>query len=140
MAITPIESQQSAFKRGDGGGPEAFTTVCGVISFTFPDGSAAEIDTTDLCSVAKGKMMGLPDEGQVSLELNYDPTDAQHTGLQDDRKNRTKRNFQVVLTDASSTTFAFSGYVLSFSISTAVDDIVKASCTITIDGEITRTP
>ena len=138
MASQAIESQGVQIKRGDGGGPETFTLVPEVTRVDGPSGSAAVIDVTSLDSTAKEKLMGLHDEGQITLEMNYLPADAQHQGLQDDRTNRTKRNFEVVFTDAGNTKLSFAAYVLNFNISSQVDDKVTAACTLEITGQVTR--
>jgi len=133
-----LESQGVVFKRGDGATPiEVFTAVGEVTSFSGPGGSASVIDVTSLASTRKEKRMGLPDEGQLTIELNFDPTDTAQMGLKADRAARVLRNFELVLTDASTTTLSFSGYVLNFSISGKVDDKITASCTIEITGEVT---
>ena len=137
MATNALKSQGVALKRGDGGGTEVFTTIGEVFSITGPGGSATVIDATHFQSTAKEKIMGLPDEGQVSLEMNLDPTDAEQTGLRSDRDAQTLRNFQLVLTDGGSTTISFSAYVMTFSISMAVDDKITASVTLEISGSAT---
>jgi predicted secreted protein len=114
--------------------------VAEIISFTGPGGAASVIDDTHLASTAREKRMGLPDEGQISLEMNLVPDNSQHLGLKDDRNNRTKRAFKIILTDTGNMELSFSGYVLNFSIAGAVDDVVKASIVIEIDGAVTWTP
>jgi hypothetical protein len=138
MATTSIESQGVQLQRGDGGGPEVFTLVGQITSIDGPSGSAAVIDVTTLDSTAREKRMGLPDEGQVTLEVIYDPANVQQEGLRSDRAARTLRNFQVVLTDLGSTTFSFSAFVLEFSRALSVDAVVTASITLEITGAETK--
>jgi len=132
-----LESQGVLFKRGNGASPEVFSTVGQVVSFSGPSGSAAVIDVTNLSSTAKEKLMGLHDEGQISLEMNLDPADTAQMGLKTDRSNRTLRNFTLTLTDSPATVLSFSGYVLNFNIGGSVDAVITASVTIEIDGAVT---
>ena len=137
MATNALVTEGVVLKRGDGGTPEVFTAVAEVVSFTGPGGSATVIDATHLASTAREKLMGLPDEGQFSMELNLVPSDAQQIALKDDRVNRTKRNFQLLLTDVGPTTLSFAGFVLEFSISGGVDDKITATITIEITDVVT---
>lgn len=105
-----------------------------ITSFDGPTGGAAVIDASDLASVAKEKMMGLPDEGQISIEFNYDPTEASHAALHTARSTRALKTFEL---DFNGTEVAtFSGYVTNFSIKGAVDDLVAGSTTIEITGKV----
>jgi len=124
--------------RGDAASPEVFTTIGQVVSLQGPGGSATVIDTTNLSSTSKEKAMGLPDEGQITAEMNLDTDDTAQTGLRTDRDAKTLRNFKITLTDSSpATTLTFAAYVLSFVINSAVDDVIKASVTLEISGAVT---
>ena len=138
MSSNALDAQGMDLQIGDGGSPENFTTIPEIKSFSGPGGSATVIDVTDLQSTAKEKRMGLQDEGQLSFEINYIPTDSEHAQLRTDRANQTERNFQLVFTDGSSTTWSFSGFVTGFSVSGGVDDVVNASVTIEITGAISE--
>jgi len=87
-------------------------------------------------------MIGIRDEGQVSMTLNYSPTDAGQVGLKDDRDNRTRGKYAIRLTDVTTGSSAlpswcyFNGYCLSFSISGAVDNKVTANTVLEIDGAV----
>ena len=132
-----IKSQGIEVKRGDGQASESFTLIGEVVSIDGPGGQAQVIDVTHLKSTAKEKLMGLADEGQVSLGLNLVPGNAQQTGLRTDRDNQTLRNFQIVLTDSGTTTLSFAAFVLGFSISASVDAKVDASVTLEVSGAVT---
>lgn len=113
-----------------------------VVGFNGPSGSASVIDITHLGSTAKEKMIGLRDEGQVSLDIIYDTgATALHTALKDDRASRTKRIFDIQLTDngavsSQPSAFYFSGYVTGLSLTGAVDDAVKGSVTLDISSAV----
>jgi hypothetical protein len=112
-----------------------------VIDFSGPGGQASVIDVTNLLSTAKEKLIGLRDEGQLSMSLNLSMSDAGQVALRADRATRTKRKavikFNDNTTDAAKTKAIFDGYVLGFSVSGAVDDAVKANCVIEITGAVT---
>lgn len=138
MASTTIEAQGVALAVSDGGSPSSFTSIANVITIKGPGGTASVIDVTNLASVAKEKRMGLPDEGQLSFELNYDPDNAQHIVLRNGRRARTRLEFRITLTDTTATVLAFFGYVLGFELSAAVDQVVKAAVTVEIDGAVSE--
>ncbi len=122
-----------------------------VTQFSVPSGSPSIVDITHLQSTAKEKMLGMIDEGQMTFGFQYSvatestaSTDSLHAALQTDRANRTKRTFDVLLTDYLNTTDSsavpskalFDGYVTGFSLSGAVDGKVEGNVTIEIDGEV----
>lgn len=112
-----------------------------VTDFNGPGGQANIIDVTNLGSTAKEKLVGLRDEGQVSMSLNLSFSDAGQIALRADRASRTRRKcvikFNDSTTDAAKTKAIFDGYVLGFSVSGAVDDKVGANCVIEITGAVT---
>jgi acetylornithine deacetylase/succinyl-diaminopimelate desuccinylase-like protein len=134
---TSIEAQGVTLSISVGASPTAFQTIANVIDFSGPGGQASVIDITNLASTAREKRMGLPDEGQLTFNVNLDPDAASHQALRDARKNRTQCEFRVTLTDTTNTTLTFLGYVLGFVVSGAVDDVVKAAITVEIDGAVT---
>lgn len=107
-----------------------------VVSHDGPGGSAAVYETTHLQSKAKEKKVGLPDEGQLTLAVNWClATDSGQQAASVARKDRTEKNFKLTFSDDS--TASFSGYVLGMSASGAVDDKVSGSITIEITGAVT---
>lgn len=137
MTTNAIQFQGIQLQRGNGAGPEVFTTIGEVMSFSGPGGNATVIDASHAQSTAKEKLMGLKDEGQLSFEANLVPGDAAQTGLRTDRNNRTLRNFKLILTDAGPTTLTFAAYVLGFAIAGSADDKITLSVTLEISGAVT---
>jgi hypothetical protein len=131
-----INAQGVNLQRGNGAAPEVFATVGEITQFDGPGGSATVIDVSTLQSTAREKRIGLADEGQFTLQMNLDPSDATQTGLRADRIGRVKRNFKLVLTDTALTTLSFAAFVLEFKISGAVDQVVKAAVTLEITGAV----
>lgn len=137
MATQAMVTEGVVIARGDGASPEVFSTIGECTDFDGPSGQAAVIDATHFQSTAKEKIIGLPDEGQVTIGGNFIGANAQQTGLRTDRNNRTLRNFKITLTDSPATVLTFAAYVLSFAISGAVDDKIPFSATLEISGAVT---
>lgn len=119
----------------------AMATVGQITGFTGPGISAAIIDVTNLQSTAKEKLISIRDEGQLSITVNLDPTmNADlHLSLMDDLRLRTRRMFDIRLTDqgASLPSAAyFAGFVSAFSIAGAVDKQLTADITIALTSAI----
>jgi predicted secreted protein len=137
MSSNAIEAQGIVIQRGEGSGP-TYTTIPEVKSFTGPGGSASVIDVTDLSSAAKEKRMGLADEGQLQLTINYLPDNEVHQDLRADRAARTRTPFRIVFTDDNVTQWDFDAFVTGFSVSGAVDGVVEAQVTLEITGAISE--
>lgn len=114
--------------------PVEWTEIGEVTDFSGPDGTANEIDTTHLQSTAKEYLMGLPDEGTISLSINWAPADAGQLAVKAARKARTKKDFKITYSDKS--TASFKGYVMGLSTDAAVDDKVNGSITLRVTGEV----
>ncbi len=143
VAVTGMDSfrvalDTSGFSDYVSGGtatPVEFTEVGEIVDWDGPGGSASVIDVTHLQSAAKEKMIGLMDEGQISLTVNLDLNDTGQLACQTARTNRAKTGFRLTYSDDEIQTF--DGYVLGFSSSGSVDDKVSASITIEITGVVT---
>ena len=131
-----IQSQGIVLSCTIGSPTGTMTPIANVTGFSGPGGSAAVIDITNLDSTAHEKLMGLPDEGQLTIDINYDPDAASHISLRNARKTRTRTEFKITLTDTTATNLTFWGYVLGFAITGSVDTQLKASITIEIDGPV----
>ena len=108
-----------------------------VVGFNGPTGSANVIDASHLGSTAKEKMIGLRDEGQITLDCLLAPADSGQVKLRECRAARTQGNWAIKMTDTAITMLNGHGYVSGFSVTGAVDQIVKASITIEISGAVT---
>lgn len=134
-----IATQGTTIKIGNGASPEVFTAIAGVRDIGgLGGGSAAEINITTLLSSAKEFQVGLPDEGTITLELNYDPADTTQESLEDARDDQTLTNFQII-TPSSGATFSFAGYVTTFEKSFGADNVIIGNVQIRISGIVTKT-
>jgi len=132
---TAIESQGVKLAVSTGS-PTEFSNIGNIVDFSGPGGQAAVIDISNLDSTFREKMMGLPDEGQITFNLNWDPDNATHTTLRSNRAARTRTEFRITLTDATPTAGRFFGYVLGLQLAGGVDAVVKAALTVEIDGPV----
>jgi hypothetical protein len=111
-----------------------------ITDFSGPGGQAAIIDVTNLNSTAKEKLVGLRDEGQLSLSLNLSFSDTAQGTIRTDRANRTKRKVVIKFNDSTDdktkTKALMDAYCLGFSVSGAVDNKVSANAVIEITGPV----
>lgn len=139
-----IEAQGTVFRIGQGDATtvlpnaDAFDAIGEVKTWNGPGGSASVIDVSHLGSTRREKRMGLPDEGQYQLTFSRIFADEGQDSARTARSDRELRNFEVVYSDGSEE--SFTGYVLEFSGSGGVDQVVDASMTIEITGEVTLVP
>ena len=110
-----------------------------VVSINGPSGSAGKIDVSNLGSTAKEFLMGLPDEGDISFDVIYDPSDTGQSLMFTDRGARTKKQIKIELNDTANTYLAAKGFCTGYSVAGAVDDAVKATLTVAITGALTVT-
>ena len=115
--------------------PTTFTNIANVRTFSGFDGSASEIDVTNLDSVAKEFRLGLVDPGNFTLEIDYDSANAGHVALRAKQVSGALSSFKLTL--PNSTVIAFSAYVKKFSLGGGVDEVAKTSVELRISGAIT---
>lgn len=121
--------------------PGVFDTIAQVANITPPQSEIddVEIEELDPVDAYKRFLPGLVDGGEVSLTLNFDGKNTGHQNLLNDHQTRATRNYRVVLPD--NTTWAFSGYVKSFSSSEiSAGEVIQVEVTIKISGKPTLTP
>lgn len=135
MSVNALPSQGIQVKIGLGS-PVAYHVIPEINSFTGPGGAGQIIDVSDLSSEAVEKIMGLPDEGQLSFEINYIPENAYHAALRAARSNQTVTSFEIAFPDTGATVWTFLGFVTNFSTSAGVNAPIKASITIDISGAV----
>lgn len=97
------------------------------------DGSAPEINTTNLRSTAAEYLIGLQDFGSMNLTLNLDNTDTGQTLMRTIKAAATVKGFQI--TDSAGYITTFPALVQSFSISLQANDAVRAAIAMKVAAE-----
>lgn len=110
-----------------------------VKNFNGPGGQASDIDVTTLESTAKEFLQGLQDEGEISLEVNFDPSDVGQTFCRTARAAQSKNNYRVTLPNTAATKLDFAAFCKGFSLAGGVDDVVKGSLTLRVSGAVVYT-
>lgn len=139
MSSQAISAFQTYLQIGDGGSPESFTTIAELRNISGPNFSSDVIDVTvhNTSTPFRRFISGLIDGGEITIDINFVPTDATHgysSGLLADMINRTRRNFQLVFPDSGSTTWLIPGIVTAFEPSADPGDVLQASVTIKVSG------
>lgn len=101
----------------------------------------AKLETTDLDSTWETSIAGIPRAGEIEMEGNYDASTTSHAYLWASFGTGTVETWQLILTDAGSATFAFSGWISSMQVGEAkTDGIQKFSIKIQITSSVVLTP
>lgn len=140
MASPAVSAFGTVVKIGDGASPENFTTIAELRNVSGPSLELETIDVTTHNTADPWRQFigGLLNGGEVSLELNFIPTEATHdptTGLIADMVNRVQRNFQIVFPDVPVTTWGFTALVTAFEMSSDPADVLQASVTLKLSGK-----
>jgi hypothetical protein len=143
MTTKATSTKGVKLQRGDGAGSETFTTIAEVLSWKGPTEKAPQLDASSFDSTAMEYISGLPDNGEVTFDVNWVGSDAQQQGLRTDLRAGTKRNFKLQLVDSGGVTptiVSFAAIVTGApELSGAVNQIVKGSCSLRITGQATYT-
>lgn len=140
MSTNALASQGMTLSVGDAASPEAYTAISDISEISGPDGSAGEIEVTDLSSTAKEFKRGLTDNGSISTTMMFIPADTQHAQLRSDFNSATEvaRNYRITFTDSPQTLWTFSAYVGTLSVSNSLDGVTTANITLRVKGNITE--
>lgn len=116
-------------KIGDGAGSEVFTTIAEVknVSGVGMTQGLAEVTHMESADRVREFIPTLIDMNPITFGINFLADNTQHDAIQTDMKNGTKRNFKIVIADA---TFAFSAYITDFNFSMEMEAAVQASITL----------
>lgn len=130
-----ISAQLTSLARGDGEASEEFTVIGAITSISgIGGGSPTILNPTRLSDTHVRKLMGLLDEGQANITMQWDGDDDQFQGMWDDRVGRVRRNFQITYPEGTEITFT--AYVSTFQIDSEVDSLLTVDCTLEIDGAL----
>lgn len=127
-------------------GPETFTVIGGVTSVGGPGFGLDTIDVTahDSPGAYEEAIGTIIRQGEISLDINYDPNDPTHSGavvvppagegLLAALISRTVKNFELEFPTTPAVIWSLQGLVTGFEPSAPYDDKLGASVTIKITG------
>lgn len=100
-----LKTEGTKLQLGDAATPtEVFTDVAQLESIEPPELSAEEVDQTELASaVRKSRPSAIPDAGEASLTVAFDPEDTQHTAIEALFRAGTNRNWRIVYNSGDNT-------------------------------------
>ena len=130
-----VDTTGLTYTSGGTATPVTFTNIANIKDFSGFDGSASELEVTNLDSVAKEFKLGLTDPGAFSINIDYDSANAGHVALRAKQVSGLLSNFKLTLPNA--TVITFTGFVKKFSLAGGVDAVAKTSVDIRISGAIT---
>jgi hypothetical protein len=119
------------------------TTVAQLVTMEYSGIEVVSVPTTGLATTtAKTFRPGaLPDSGELTFNLFYDPADTVHANILTNTKAPAVRNWSVTYTDTGGAVDTFAGFVTSFAINGFEQESnVGATITIKITGATTLTP
>lgn len=119
-----------------------FTLVAGVTQVDKPTASKADIDLTDLQSLAKETVKDIPDYGTASYAFNFDGTNAVHQALLVLEASGDLGTYKVELPEndvSTVTTFEYSASVEDIALSAAMGGKQEATLNLRVTGAVTTT-
>lgn len=135
FAIALDTTGGTAYAAGGTATPVTYTAVENMKDYSGFDGSASEIDVTNLSSTAKEFRLGLVDNGQFTINYDYDPAGPGQNALRAKRISGALTNFRLTL--VGQTPITWSGYVKKASLAGGVDAVGKSASDIRISGAVT---
>ena len=124
---------RTKFYRSEDG--STFTQIAQVASITppQPEREVAEVDELDPPGDVRKKLPGIIDPGEVTVTLNFDPTNTGHLALEQDFRDGQARQYRIKLPNGYGWTFT--GIVTSYAPQEiASGDVVQAEVTIMLSG------
>lgn len=116
--------------------PVSWVKIGNLTSFKGFDGTASEIDVTNMDSVAKEFRLGLQDFGHFTFDVDKNFADPGQMACDAAKASATQKNFKLSLPNGTNATFA--GYVKNSPLDGGVDQTLKTSgVQIRITGNVT---
>jgi predicted secreted protein len=115
-----------------------FTAVGDITNIDVMDVSVdvQDVSAHDSPSQWREKIGGMKDGGELSMELNFDPTNhaiiLTNLGVE--------HSMRFTLTDTGAASVTFQGFVSGMGAAAPYDDKLSASVTVTVTGPVTITP
>lgn len=121
-----------------GGETPTYTEISQVLSIEGASNEVGSVETTHLGSTRKTYRPSLPDGGETSFEIEYDPADAEHVFLRGLADAPAVRSWRIIYPTAPKATYhTFSGFLTAFNPSAGgPEENLTASITIKVTGPI----
>jgi len=139
-----VHSKGTKLAIGTDADPPVFTNIPGVTGFTLPAPVKGEIEVTDLDSTAKEYIGDLPDNSEISFQLNLKKKSsgtgfhAAQEALEAAADDDELYPFRATLPAPISKTYTFMAIVKSFVPNAATGTQLTATVTIKPSGAVTR--
>lgn len=119
----------------------AFTTIPGVEGLSGPTGTKQQIEVTALNDTAAKFVAGLPDYGDVTFTLYWDPADTTHQKLLTSYQTANSTDdFKITCSDAGAAEVAFTGQVTGWKWNLNKGAAASVEVTVKVSGNVTVTP
>lgn len=122
------------------GAPETFNPIAQIASVQPPQPEREVVNVDDLnpTNEVQKKLLGAIDVGEVTLTLNFDDADSEHTGLETDFYNGTEKEYGIKLPSGKGWKFKakISGWAPQ---EVGANDVIQAQVTLTVTNKPTFT-
>jgi hypothetical protein len=118
-----------------------FTPIPGVEGLSGPTGTKQQIEVTALNDTAAKFVAGLPDYGEVTFTLYWDPSDTtQQKLLTSYQTANSTDDFKITCSDAGAADVAFSGQVTGWKWNLNKGAAASVDVTVKVSGNVVVTP
>lgn len=134
FALLAANTTGLTYTSGGTATPQTFTKINGFLSYDGFDGSASDLDTTDLDSVAMEFVSGLVDNGKFGFEIKRLAADAGQISLRAKLVSGDLTGFRLTLPDVTVATF--DALVKTMPVTGGVNAIMKGKVDLKISGAV----
>lgn len=146
MATVAYLGQGTTLERDDTLDADTYGINIGQVqSIEGPSSTSDQVDVTNHSSLGSYRefISGLKDGGELNFDMILDPNGGGFTQMNDDFENRTLMNYLITLPDqppmTAATTLKIYAIVTGRSISIPTDDVIRASVTLKVSGQVVIT-
>ena len=122
--------------------PLSYSAIAGVEGISGSGQTKNEIDVTAISDTSMKFVADLPNFGEFSFSLFWDPSETTHQNLKTnfDATDGSLLYFKVTMDDAGAAEYTFSGFVKQWQLSHAKGAANKCDVVVKVTGAITVTP
>lgn len=114
---------------------KAGTTIAEVTNITGPGLTRDTFNTTYHGGTWQEYVAGLPDAGEINIDLNWLPANTNQSHIYSDM-TATAQTYQILFTDAATTTWTVTGLVTNVTPAAPVDGKLSATATFKLTGAV----